>query len=157
MPVYDVSAVATKIYSIGIKARMLAEWVRVHRPSQEKLSSRQVFMMELILGYPPITRKSLGIIFGMSASSVSDTIRELVNEGLVAEETVAAGSDAREKPLKLTDLGTRTLQALKEREAIRYRYLFDSVSVEEWQGLGPILDKIDLAAKRQVDEMIFGK
>lgn len=157
MPDQGVSQVLTKLYSIGLKARMLAAWVKVHRPNQEQLSPRQVFTMELILGFPPITRKSLGIIFGMSASSVSDMVRELVTTNLVAEEKVPDGGDAREKPLKLTEQGVTTLRTLKEREAIRYRYLFDGVSVEEWQGMGALLDKIDRAAKRQVDEMIFGK
>jgi DNA-binding MarR family transcriptional regulator len=118
------------------------------------MDPRKVFAMELIQGYTPITRKSLGIIFGMSPSSVSDMVRELVNDDLVGEEK---GGDAREKPLRLTDKGAKTLRIISESEAIRYRYLFDGVSMDEWQAISPILDKIDAAAKRQVDEMIFGK
>jgi len=150
----DATDLLAKIYSIGLKARMLSAWVRVHHPNQDSVDPRKVFAMELIHGYPPITRKSLGVIFGMSPSSVSDVVRELVNEGLVSEEK---GSDAREKPLRLTEKGVKTLRAISEREAIRYRYLFDGVSMDEWRTLEPILDKIDAAAKRQVDEMIFGK
>jgi DNA-binding MarR family transcriptional regulator len=84
-------------------------------------------------------------------------VRKLVADGLVAEEKVPNGADAREKPLVLTDRGVNYLKATKQREAIRFKYLFDGVSPEEWKGLVGLLDKLDKAAKRQVDEMIFGK
>ena len=157
MPDEITSQVLTKIYSIGLKARMLTEWVKIHRPSREEYSARQIFTMELIQGFPPITRKSLGIIFGMSPSSVSDMVRQLVTDGLVAEEKVHDGGDAREKPLVLTGQGVTYLQETKEQEAIRFKYLFDGISPEEWRGMEGLLDKLDRSAKRQVDEMIFGK
>lgn len=157
MPDKAVSQVLTKIYSIGLKARMLAEWVKIHRPMREQYSARQMFTLDLIQGYPPITRKALGVIFGMSPSSVSDMVRELVADGLVAEEKLEDGADAREKPLVLTHKGVEYLAATKKSEAIRFRYLFDGISPEEWEGLSDLLDKIDAAAKKQVDEMIFGK
>jgi DNA-binding MarR family transcriptional regulator len=113
--------------------------------------------MELIQGFPPITRKSIGIIFGMSPSSVSDMVRELTTAGLVGEEKMTGGGDAREKPLVLTEHGAEYLMAMKEREAVRYKYLFDGVGPDEWEGLAELLDKIDAAARKQVDEMIFGK
>ena len=152
-----VTQVLTRIYSIGLKARMLAEWIKIHRPSQEQYSARQMFTLELIQGFAPITRKSLGVIFGMSPSSVSDMVRQLIADGLVAEEKLQNGADAREKPLALTEQGASYLKAAKQKEAIRYKYLFDGVRPDEWRGLVDLLDKIDQAAKKQVDEMIFGK
>ncbi|MBN2584691.1 MAG: winged helix-turn-helix transcriptional regulator [Planctomycetes bacterium] len=152
-----VSQVVTKVYGIGLKARMLLEWVKIHRPSRDEYSSRQMFTMELIQGFPPITRKDLGIIFGMSASSVSDMVRQLVADDLVTDEKVSSSGDAREKPLVLTDKGADYLDTVKQQSAIRYRYLFDGVKPDEWMALLGVLDKVDAAAKRQVDEMIFGK
>ena len=157
MPDEIVSQVLTKLYNIGLKARMLAFWVRKHRPSQDKHSYKEIFAMDLIHGFPPITRKMLGIIFGMSPSSVSDMVRQLMDEGLVAEEKAQEGRDGREKPLVLSKQGERYLSELKQRDAVRYKYLFEGVSPEEWKGLVGLLDKIDAAAKKQVDEMIFGK
>lgn len=148
--------VLTKLYSIGLKTRMLAFWVRTHRPTQDDHSYKEIFVLDLIYGFPPITRKSLGIIFGMSPSSVSDMIRKFMKEGLVSEEASADG-DGREKPLVLTEAGQAFLMELKQSQAVRYKYLFDEISAEEWQGLVGLLDKIDAAASRQVDEMIFGK
>jgi len=150
-----VAEVLTKVYGIGLKARMLAEWVRIHRPVRDDYSDRQMFALELIHGFAPITRKDLGVIFGMSASSVSDMVRRLVDDGLVTEEK--ASGDAREKPLALTEQGTAYLDSVRKQNAIRYRYLFDSVTPDEWRTLTDILDKVDAAARRQVDEMIFGK
>jgi DNA-binding MarR family transcriptional regulator len=152
-----VSQVLTKIYGIGLKARMLSEWVKIHRPVRDEYSDRQIFALELIHGFAPITRKDLGIIFGMSASSVSDMVRRLADDGLVGETPAVAGADAREKPLVLTGPGEEFLDALRRQNAVRYRYLFDSVSADEWRVLTGLLDKIDAAAKRQVDEMVFGK
>jgi len=150
-----VSEVLEKDYGIGLKARMLAEWVRIHRPVRDDYSERQIFTLELIHGFAPITRKDLGIIFGMSPSSVSDMVRRLGDDGLVTEEK--AGNDAREKPLALTERGAAYLDSVRKQNAIRYRYLFDSVTPDEWRTLTAILDKVDAAARRQVDEMIFGK
>lgn len=151
-----VEHVLTKLYSIGLKARMLAFWVRTHRPTNDTHTYKEVFVLDLIHGFPPITRKSLGIIFGMSPSTVSDMIRQFIKEGLVAEEAANDG-DGREKPLVLTEVGRDYLSELKQRESIRYKYLFEGISPQEWEGLVGLLDKIDAAATRQVDEMIFGK
>ncbi len=157
MPEEILKEVLTKLYSIGLKARMLAFWVRTHRPGRDTHSDREIFALDLVNGFPPITRKALGIIFGMSASSVSDMVRRLIDEGLVAERETAEGGDAREKPLVLTEQGERYLEELKQREAVRYRYLFEGISPEEWRGLIGLLEKVDAAATRQVNEMIFGK
>ena len=157
MPEEIVSHVLTKLYSIGLKARMLAIWVKTHRPAQDKHSMREIFTMELVQGFPPITRKDLGVILAMSPSSVSDMVRSLIDEGLLAEEKVATGGDAREKPLAMTEKGNEYLAEMRRRESVRYKYLFETVTPEEWKSLAGLLDKIDAAARKQVDEMIFGK
>lgn len=157
MPDQALSRVLTKLYSIGLKARMLAVWVKTHRPAHDKHSMREIFTMELIQGFPPITRKDLCVIFALSPSSVSDVVRGLIEEGLVTEEKVAEGGDAREKPLAMTEKGTEYLAEMRRRESVRYKYLFETVSPEEWKNLAGLLDKIDAAARKQVDEMIFGK
>ena len=84
-------------------------------------------------------------------------MRGLIDEGLVAEEKVADGGDAREKPLAMTEKGAEYLAEMKRRESVRYKYLFETISPEEWKNLAGLLDKIDAAARKQVDEMIFGK
>jgi len=150
------SAVLKRVYSIALKTRMLQEWDRLHRPlASGRYSERQVFMLELIQGFEPITRRDLGIIFNLSAAAVTADVKPLVDDGLLVESRTK--DDRREKPLEIGSKGKTFMEEVSENAARRFAYLFDGVTTQQWEALMDILNKVDQAAKKRVDRTVFGR
>jgi DNA-binding MarR family transcriptional regulator len=147
--VRDVVAV---VYNISLKARLLGEWNRIHRAEREAYSERELFILELIDGFAPLTNRTLATIFGLSPSTMSEALKKLMSDGLIE---VIADEDAREKPLRLSDTGQQHLAKIKSHAAERYQYLFRGVEPKKWEPLLPLLRSIDEAARTQVEGTIF--
>jgi len=160
MPSEVAAQVLEKVYGISLKTRILGEWAKIHTAATYLCSERQLFTLELIRGFPPITRKSLGIIFGLSPSSVSDMVKKLIDDRLVDPAVAGDGNehrDGREKPLALTPKGVEYLEDAKRAASVRFRYLFEGADLKRWQELLVLLDAIDGAARRQVERTVFHK
>ena len=149
--------VLAKIYSILLKIRLLREWTRIHKPVRgERYSERQIFTLELIHGVPHIKRRDLGIIFHLSPSAVTETVKPLVDNGLAEE--APRGPDGRERPLVLTSEGESFLSGIKQSEGEQFVYLFEAIEPGDWKALGLIklLQKIDDRAREHVNREVLG-
>ncbi len=149
--------VLAKVYDIALRTRLLGEWTKIHKAKRTDYSERQLFVLELIHGFPPITNSKLSTIFGLSASSVSEMVKRLMEDGLVEAERDRdrATRDGREKPLRLTTEGQEYLTELKQSGSARFDYLFKGIEPAKWRELLPLLCDIDQAAEAQVQDTIF--
>ena len=96
------------LFSISLKARILRAWQKSTKVSEQEFTERDLFSLELIQDYPPMTEKGLCKIFGLSPSSVSDIVKNLCEKGLIDTSEKSRG-----KPLELTPEGVRKLNEIK--------------------------------------------
>ena len=144
------------LFSISLKARILRAWQQANRAQDQEFSENEMFTLELISDFPPITEKGLCKILGLSFSSVGELVKQLVQKG-----TIDPSEKARGKPLVLTKCGEQILKRLKERSAARLSYLFDStnnpLTDSEIEILKKIFRKVENNVEHQVQTLVFDR
>ena len=144
-----------KLFSISLKARILRTWQKASRADEQEFSELELFALELVSDFGPITEKGLCKIFGLSFSSVSDIVKKLRDKSLIE-----CADKNRGKPLTLTKEGKTKLEEIKRSSATRFSYLFespDTLTEEEWRVLMKLLEKMDKNAERHIQRFIFDR
>lgn len=146
------ASTVTLMFSISLKARILREFQKVTRVQEQEFSERELFALELISDFGPITERGLGKVFGLSPSSVSDMLQHLCELGLIDIKDKARG-----KPLILSKLGEERLRSIKQISATRFGYLFERLEDDDWAALDRIFTQVDKNAERYVNMLVFDR
>ncbi len=140
----------SRLVSISLRTRLFREWQKAHQLGDPPFSERELLTLEVVNDFKNITEKDIGRLFGLSPSSVNDLVSRLVEEKILTKPEGTRG-----KPLSLTKTGQQQLSKMKQANAKRLEYLFDSFSDQDWETIMPLLEKIGHAAQRHIETEVF--
>jgi DNA-binding MarR family transcriptional regulator len=113
------------------------------RGSELELTQYTLLMTLDITG--EITQKVLGKLLAMDSTTLTRTLRFLVERGWVG---TYAGEDRREKLLRLTPSGRRKFLQVKPDWERAQKKLRAAMGEETWQGMGQLLLNVTNAAEK---------
>ena len=144
------------MYSISLKARIIREHQKTKKAAEQEFSERELFALELIGDYGPITEKGLCNALGLSFSSIGELVKNLGRKG-----AVDTSEKIRGEPLRLTKQGKELLKHLKLMSSLRFQYLFDSpddpLTENEHKVLMQVFQKVESNADRHLQQEVFDR
>ncbi len=146
--------VISEILEVILKVRIYREWQRAAAAASAQFSEREVLILEIIKKIGQVTEQNLVRIFGLSASSVNEVIKKLTKEGLI-KKVEKESIDRREKPIELSEKGTRVVEEIKQINITRYQYALSKVPTEELEKLTRLLEMIDETVSGRVTVDVF--
>ncbi len=143
------------LFGISLKQRIIREWQRANEVQAQDYSERDMLCLELISAFGPVTEAGLYKVFALSISSVNDMVKKLIKKGVI--QKVDSQGTTRGAIITLTEQGGIVLEKIKAAGAARFGYLFSDLSLDESKLLTKVLIKLDNAATRQVNQLVFGR
>ncbi len=135
-------------YRFSVISARLGEFVAQMYGSRHDLSLPAWRSLAVIARYQPLTAKQLGMLTSSDAFKVARSIELLVRRGLIRRDVDKA--DRRRANLKLTADGRKIYRDV-ERFVVRVEsQLTATLSEDERQTLGQVLDKLDHQLETQI-------
>ncbi len=145
------------VLKIALIARVFRELQASSTLRPPKYSNRQILVLELIDEFAPLTEKEIRKMLGLSASTVSEILKKLLEDELITE-SVSKRKDGRTKPMAIKKPGgEEVLKTTRAMATRRLSYLFAGLDEKDMETLIPLAEKIARAATTTFDQEILNR
>lgn len=144
------------IHEVVLKIRLLRRYQQAVTAGTEELSEREIFGLQIISAFGPVTESQLGKVLGLQTSALADVIGRLLRRELASKGR--SNADQRQRLLTLTKKGKVVLDQIKRKMAQRYRFLFKGcITREEVSRFILLLEQMNRNVDLEVDRVIFDR